>query len=169
MIPSNVLSPLRLKRNRRHVLHVVVAFMAMLWTLEPGADLDLDSLLPHLEAAAAAGDIDAQTTLATLRLEGRVAGETESARLNLVEAAEAGNAFVASTLGNFYYEGRVLPLDRTAALRWWRTAAEFGNADGQYNLGTVLLRQPNGEADGLKWLEHAAAQNHTLACFTSGT
>ena len=169
MIPSNVLSPLKLKPYGRRVLQGAMALLAVLWTPEPGADLDLDSLVPHLEAVAAAGDIEAQTTLATLQLERRVAGDTEAARLNLVKAAEAGNAAAASTLGNFYYEGRFLPLDQTAAHRWWRTAAELGNADAQYNLGIVLLRRSSGKADVLAWLEHAAEQNHTLACFTSGT
>ena len=169
MIPSNVLSPLRFKRQRLRFLHIAIALATVAWTFEAGAESELDKLVPHLEAAAAVGDIEARTTLAILKLERRIAGDTDAARLNLVKAAEDGDAVAASSLGNFYYEGRVLPVDQIAALRWWRAAADLGHADAQYNLGIVLLRQPNREAEGLDWLNQAAAQNHTLACFVAGT
>ena len=169
MIPSNVLSPLWRINTLKRVSHFAMTFIAVSWTLVSGADPDFDGLVPRLEAAAAAGNIEAQTTLSTLQLERRVAGDAEVALINLMDAAEAGSTEAATTLGNFYFEGRVLPADRSAALRWWRSAAELGSADAQYNLGIVLMQQPQGETKGLEWIDRAAAQNHTLACFSAGT
>jgi TPR repeat protein len=65
-----------------------------------------------------------------------------------------------------YYEGEGVPQDYAEAARWYRLAAEQGNADAQDILG---LMYANGAgvaedaAEALRWWREAAEQGHALA------
>ena len=52
-------------------------------------------------------------------------------------------------LGAMYGTGRGVPQDDAEAVRWYRLAAEQGNADAQFNLGVVYrttLKPSGGSA-----------------------
>jgi TPR repeat protein len=58
------------------------------------------------------------------------------------------------------------PKDLAEAARWYRLAAEKGEAESQFHLGYMLLLGegvPKNLDEGLMWLERAAAQEEFLA------
>ena len=61
--------------------------------------------------------------------------------------------------------------DATEGVKWFRKAAEQGNAEGQYNLGVRYL-QGEGVAkdatEGVKWLRKAAEQGNTEGQYNLG-
>ena len=65
-----------------------------------------------------------------------------------------------------YHFGAGVPQDRAEAVRWYRAAAEQGNAEGQWRLG---MRYATGRGVPLDhvaayaWLNLAAAQGHEEA------
>jgi hypothetical protein len=64
-------------------------------------------------------------------------------------------------LGALRAGGHGLPVDRGAAQRWFRAAAEHGHGHAQMMLGRYLTSGAAGDldpAEGRKWLERAAAQ-----------
>jgi TPR repeat protein len=65
------------------------------------------------------------------------------------------------SLGALRAGGHGLPVDRGAAQRWFRAAAEHGHGHAQMTLGRYLMSGAAGDldpAEGRKWLERAAAQ-----------
>jgi len=60
--------------------------------------------------------------------------------------------------------------DYAEAVRWWRKAADAGNADAQYNLGLAYLNEEVGDDYGepVLWFRKAAEQGHAEALFTLG-
>ena len=62
--------------------------------------------------------------------------------------------------------GHDVPMDRPAAQRWFRAAAEHGHGHGQMMLGRYLARGlagPRNPAEARVWLERAVAQGLTDA------
>ena len=57
----------------------------------------------------------------------------------LVERAEGGDAFWQNVLGLMYRNGFDVPENDTEAVKWYRLAADQGNASAQFNLGVILL------------------------------
>ena len=56
--------------------------------------------------------------------------------------------------------------DYTEAVKWWRKAAEQGNADAQYSLGVCYFfghGVTKDEAEAVKWLRKAAGLGHREA------
>ena len=41
-------------------------------------------------------------------------------------------------MGNLYYKGNGVPKNNKTAMRWWKYAAQQGNADSQNNLGYMI-------------------------------
>ncbi len=101
-----------------------------------------------LQVAAEAGSPNAQYVL------GQGLGDTPEALNFLHQAATQGHADAAFALG-------VAILQNTSnsntekAVSWFRIAAEKGHGAAQYNLGIALTNA--GDAEGVKWLETAAA------------
>lgn len=99
---------------------------------------------------------------------------TSSQRLNperdrlLLRAGELGSAHAQRELGVRYATGDWSgPTDRVEAVRWYRLAAEQGDAESQYDLGLMLLLGEGGARnvqEGLIWLEHAAELGEVRAC-----
>ena len=72
-------------------------------------------------------------------------------------------------LGNIYVTGAKdigFQQDYTQAAKWFRLAAEQGNVDAQYNLGTMYSNGqgvPQDYAQAVKWLRLAAEQGDASA------
>ena len=67
-----------------------------------------------------------------------------------------------SNLGVIYAKGRGVPQDYTEALKWYRRAADQGDADGQLNLGGMYykgLGVPKDYVLAYMWLILAARQD----------
>ncbi len=65
-----------------------------------------------------------------------------------------------------YYWGRGVSQDYPEAVKWYRKAAEQGNANGQNNLGLMYYHGTGVAKDMVearKWFEKAAEQGHTKA------
>ena len=65
-----------------------------------------------------------------------------------------------------YYKGEGVPQDYTEAMKWYRLAAEQGNAVGQYNLGLMYRKGegvPQDDAEAVKWYSLAAEQGYYKA------
>ena len=60
-----------------------------------------------------------------------------------------------------------LPQDDAESVRWYRLAAEQGNACAQYNLG-VRYATGRGATVAVQWYRLAAEQGHTNAQFNLG-
>jgi TPR repeat protein len=66
-----------------------------------------------------------------------------------------------------YRRGQGVPQDYTEAARWYRKAAEQGDASAQCNLGYMYDRGrgvPQDYAEGARWYRKAADQGHASAC-----
>jgi hypothetical protein len=65
-----------------------------------------------------------------------------------------------------YGEGRGVLQDYAAAAKWYRRAAEQGNAGAQYNLGVMYYQGrgvPQDDAAAAKWYRLAAEQDYASA------
>lgn len=80
----------------------------------------------------------------------------------LITKAEAGDNEAQYRVGGAYDTGKGAPHDRAVAMKWYRMAADGGNADAQNSLGSIL--QEDGKyLEALSWYEKAAAQGHAQA------
>jgi TPR repeat protein len=69
-------------------------------------------------------------------------------------------------LGALYFEGRVVPKDDVEAVKWFRKAAEQGNAIAQCDLGLCYFKGdgvPRDRVEALKWLRKSAEQGNARA------
>jgi len=70
-----------------------------------------------------------------------------------------------------YRYGRGVYLDYAEAMRWWRKAAEQGDASAQYNLGLMYEHGqgvPQNYAEAVKWYRKAAEQGNAMAQWALG-
>jgi uncharacterized protein len=77
------------------------------------------------------------------------------------KAAEAGHVGAMFASGAMLGGGHDVPVDRSQAQIWYRSAAERGHPYAQMMLGRFLLRNVAGEhnpTEARYWLERAAAQ-----------
>ena len=84
-----------------------------------------------------------------------------------------GHVEAAATIGGIYGWGQGVAVDCERALAAYKTAAEGGNADCQYNLGHMLshgqgIDSPDYE-QALVWYEKAAAQGLPFAVNSLGS
>jgi TPR repeat protein len=96
----------------------------------------------------------------------------------LLRAGQLGSVHAQSSLGVMYATGEWSgPKDLAEAARWYRLAAERGDAESQYEFGFMLLLGEGGPKNaekGLMWLERAAGQGHYTAfrllvdCYETG-
>jgi len=89
-------------------------------------------------------------------------------------AGEKGDAAAAISMGTFYdpdlwsKEKSPLPAaNPLEAARWYKQAAEAGNAEAQYRYGMALKKgrtdEPNAEDQAVAWLRKSAEQGNALA------
>jgi uncharacterized protein len=71
-----------------------------------------------------------------------------------------------------YDQGLGVALDHAEAARWYRQAAQRGEAKAQYNLGDLYLRGegvPLDESAAFSWFQKAALQGHSGARIMLGS
>ena len=81
------------------------------------------------------------------------------------------DAFNQVILGVMYENGKGVPQDYAEAVRWYRLAAEQGNALGQGKLGNMYfggLGVPQDYVEAVKWYRLVAEQGNADAQFTLG-
>lgn len=92
--------------------------------------------------------------------------------LQLVKsAASQGCVEAMSVLGNLYSRGRLVPMDKSAALMWYRKAAENGDAASMYLTGRAYDEGSGtgkDEIQALHWYRKAAENNWRPAFMTLG-
>ena len=84
----------------------------------------------------------------------------------LIQTAEVGEVSAAYQLGERYRLGSEVPLDNREALRWYRVAAEGGDAQAQNDLATMLLNELGCERDpaqAVQWYRKSAEQGLAIA------
>ena len=70
-----------------------------------------------------------------------------------------------------YRKGKLVPRNYAEAAKWYRLAAEQGDAHAQFNLGasyTAGRGVPQNDAEAVKWYRLAAEQGDSLAQFNLG-
>lgn len=120
--------------------------------------------LPLLLAAAASGHAPAASLAGSFLEDGR--GEKrnlEDALRWYRQAANDGEPAAQAALA------RLLPADAPARLAYMRSAADSGNADGQYLLGLQLGTNGASQAEGFEWLSRAATQGHLGAMLAAAS
>ncbi|RRD50301.1 tetratricopeptide repeat protein [Arachnia propionica] len=78
--------------------------------------------------------------------------------------AESGDPTAMLDLANWYFDDADL---EDEAMEWWRRAAEAGEAEAAFNLGSMLEDDDPGAA--LSWYERGAEAGHTDAKVNAGT
>ena len=71
-----------------------------------------------------------------------------------------------------YAHGRGVPRDDTEAVKWYRKAAEQGDAYTQSNLGIMYAKGegvPQDNAEAVKWFRKAAEQGDAEVQYSLGT
>ena len=74
-------------------------------------------------------------------------------------------------LGAMYHTGRGVPQDYTEARKWYRKAADQGNAYAQFALGLIYEKGrgvPQDYVEALKWYRKAADQGNPWAQLSLG-
>lgn len=90
------------------------------------------------------------------------------------QKALAGDALAQNVTGMAYKYGKFgVSQDHAASIKWFRMAAEQGEADAQFNLARIygkadgMYRRaraaPQDDAEAFKWYRLSAEQGHTLA------
>ena len=74
-------------------------------------------------------------------------------------------------LGSMYGSGQGVPQDYSAAVSWYRKAAEQGDVDAKFELGLMYSNgqgAPQDNAAAVSWYRQAAEQGHATAQFNLG-
>ena len=74
-------------------------------------------------------------------------------------------------LGLMYFNGQGVPQDYAQAAKWFRLAADQGNADAQFHLGLMYYfgeGVSQDDVEAAKWYRLAADQGHASAQFNLG-
>jgi TPR repeat protein len=94
-------------------------------------------------------------------------GNYKSALRGLLPLAEQGDPRAQTTLGLLYYRGsKDVPRDEAEAAKWFRLAAEHGDATAQFNLGVMYSEGqgvPQDHAKAAKFYRSAAEQGNPQA------
>ena len=94
-------------------------------------------------------------------------GEYGTALKILRPLAENGDPRAESTLGLLYYNGgRGVQQDDVKAVKWFRLAANHGDAVAEFNLGVIYADGqgvPQDNAEAVKWYRLAAEQGNARA------
>ena len=96
-----------------------------------------------------------------------VLAETTAPDKQLQERASAGDPNAQRELGDWYVSSG----DRVEGVRWYRKAAEQGNADAQFTLGLSYnsgLGVPQNYTEFVRWYRKAAKQGYVKAQFNLG-
>ncbi|WP_344664580.1 tetratricopeptide repeat protein [Catenulispora yoronensis] len=126
---------------------------------------NVQTLRPRVEAAAAAGDVEAKALLGGLLLEYDRAPE-QAVQL-FVEAVDGGSAAGMRGLGHLLANGLGMPADEPRAAELFRQSAELGDAVSAFNLAQCYSKGRGVRINAksyLEWLRRAAELCHNDAC-----
>jgi len=117
--------------------------------------------LARCQAAAQAGDLEAQAKLGVLYFWGQGAPpDWVEARSWLRKAADRGHPMAQTKLGTMYFLGQGGPRDLAEAARWFRQAADLGEPYAQECLGAMYVVGEGVDRDlvaAYAWLYRAKA------------
>jgi TPR repeat protein len=85
----------------------------------------------------------------------------------LIVKAEEGDAEAQIRVALAYDTGRGAPRDRDSAMKWYRVAADGGNAEAQNSLGS-MFQEKKDYKDAMFWYEKAASLGHAQATNSMG-
>jgi len=116
---------------------------------------------------AQSGDLDAQTLLGEMYLDGIGVSENyEKAFKWLSSAAQKGDSQAAYLLGNMYENGLYVREDVTKAVAWYKKAAAGGDVMAQYNLALIYKDGKGNVArnmqEAFKWLKMVENREDTI-------
>src|SRR5262249_9754331 len=74
--------------------------------------------------------------------------------------AEKGETDAQALLARLYMMGQGVLKDPELATKWFKTAADQGNAEAQFFLGSMYLLPQKDVTEGLKWMRLAAEQGN---------
>ncbi len=85
----------------------------------------------------------------------------------------AGELRAANHMGLMYRDGKGVAKNKKEALKWFKLAAEKGDADAQYNLGMMHYagfgkKHYKENSEAYRWVRKAAEQGHAKAQFRLG-
>jgi TPR repeat protein len=123
-----------------------------------------------IEAAAIAGDVNAQYEFGMLYYEGnRLPEDHIQAKVWLRQAATKGHAKAQHNLGVLLYEESPETAERQEAIRWILSAANQGLVDSQIAIAQIYLDGtsiPKNDIEAYLWFNLAAAAGDEEASLT---
>lgn len=122
--------------------------------------------LDYYTQAANKGNVDAQRQLAVCLYNGIGGAASQRDAFNWILKAVNANPspITENNLAVCYATGNGTRQSVAQAVELFRKAADAGDVTAQYNLGTLLLEEPQQDVKkAFEYLEKAAAQNHLLA------
>jgi uncharacterized protein len=90
-------------------------------------------------------------------------GDYSTAFRLLRSLANGGDPLAQVRLGVLYADGKGVAQDYAEAMKWYRKAADQGNAEGQFNLAVMYASVMMDEPEAAKWFRKAAEQGHALS------
>ena len=122
--------------------------------------------LDYYTQAATKGNVDAQKQLAVCLYNGIGGTTSQRDAFNWILKSVNANPtpITENNLAVCYLTGNGARTSASQALELFQKAADAGDVTAQYNLGALLLEEPQQDIKkAFKYLEKAAAQNHLLA------
>ena len=158
----------RWKRRRLHVAAVLAALMlAAGFALGVFSSKPLEHKISRLRSPSGSSVADADAAYAAYQK-----GNYKTALKLLTPLAENGDVRAQSTLGLIYYRGgRDVQKDDAQALRWFRLAADRGDAVAQLSLGLMYADGrgvPQDHDEAAKWYRRAADRGNPQAQYNLG-
>ncbi len=132
-----------------------------------GGDVDDKQAVEWLTRAAAQEHSGALYHLASYYRDGKAVAKdpAEGARMlqqALQTATDRTLALILNDLGNVYKQGMGVKADAREMLKYYRWAADMGDALGRYNMG-IFHRERNEHKEAVKWWVLSAGQGNMLA------
>jgi len=82
--------------------------------------------------------------------------------------AQEGDSTAQLKLGRAYEDGNSIPQSDNQAMKWYRAAAEQGNATAQVEVGLMFRLGAQDKVEAVKWYRKAAKQENPDALFNLG-
>ncbi len=157
----------------------VLTLLVLSWTIamaNSNTDVEALDIIKHTQPVATyeafhelaqSGDLDAQTLLGEMYLDGIGVSENyEKAFKWLSAAANKGDSQAAYLLGNMYENGLYVREDVAKAVEWYKKAAAGGDVMAQYNLA-IIYKDGKGNVsknmqEAFKWLKMVEKREETI-------
>ena len=144
-----------------------------------GIEIDYAQSFKWASRSAAQDNPKAKYRLGSLHIQGRGVAKDENkakalfkeSKIGLLNLAGRNDPQAQAFLGVMYNRGMGVEQDFKEAVKWYRKAAEQGNAVAQYNLGQMYREGQGVEQDfkeAVKWYRKAAEQGDVDAQYNLG-